>query len=831
MLALAIAIPLLAIMQVQVRSTHRSVEENEALRGAALARLGAMAVDEYLRGIADYAEAYAEHPEILQGANRRDERAVRAVLARLIRGNPRVDRTFVTDVTGVEWSDYPRDPSVIGKNFAFRDWFRGVSSGETTYVSSSYHRMAGRQERSIAIATPIRSGTGPVSGYLVAQVLVSSLERQLAQPVRPDSGGIVVIDRDRAVVTELGFPPGSAPGVELGALVRAKDGGGSLGTIQVGGAPYLVAASPSPTLGGRVLALRSLRAALAPARAMELVVFLLVLAVALLLALFVTAMIEQRSRRIAATERERAEATLRESERRFRATFEQAAVGIAHLSLAGAFVRVNQRLCDILGYSRSELLHMRVKEFMRPEDLAGGAGCPPEEVLQHIGEWKEGICRVDQELKRKDGTMVWCHLTLAPVSDGSGTPEYFTAVVEDITERKRLEEQFLQAQKMRAIGQLAGGVAHDFNNLLTTILGYCELIQRKLPVNDALRGYVDEIAMAGQRAAALTSQLLAFGRKQILRPLPVNLNSVIEDMDRLLRRLVGDEVQLETRLDPKLGTVRADQGQMEQVLMNLVLNARDALPHGGRVTLETRNEWIESGSAPERTGLAPGAYAVVSVKDTGVGMDSAVRAQLFEPFFTTKEKGKGTGLGLSTVYGIVKQSGGGITVQSEPGQGSRFEVYLPTAKATDVHAPRVSEPHPEEGAPAGGSETILLVEDDATLRALTHRVLEERGYRVLEAPSGIDALAMVERIREPIHLLLTDVVMPRMSGAALAEGVRDRHPATRVVFMSGYTDEAVVRQAAAGGGIRFIQKPYKPEGLLRTIRAALDAPDPVSNLK
>src|SRR5262245_47011662 len=351
-------------MHVQVRSTHRSVEENEARRGAALARLGATAVDEYLRGIADYAEAYAEHPEILQGASRRDERAVRAVLARLIEGNPRVDRAFVTDLAGVEWSDYPSDPSVIGKSFAFRDWFRGVSSGETTYVSSSYRRMAGRQERSIAIATPIRSGTHPIAGYLVAQVFVSSLERQLAQPVRPDSGGIVVIDRDRAVVTELGFPPGSKPGFELGALVRQKDGGGSLGTIDIEGAPYLVAAAPSPVLGGRVLVLRSLRAALAPARAMELVVYLLVVAVALLLALFVTAMIEQRSRRIAATERERSEATLRESERRFRATFEQAAVGIAHLSLAGAFVRVNQRLCDILGYARSELLHMRVTQFM-----------------------------------------------------------------------------------------------------------------------------------------------------------------------------------------------------------------------------------------------------------------------------------------------------------------------------------------------------------------------------------------------------------------------------------------------------------------------------------
>jgi PAS domain S-box-containing protein len=813
-------------MQVQVRSTLRSVEQNEARRGAALARLGATAVDEYLRGIADYAEAYAEHPGVVDGAVRRDERAVRAVLGRLIRGNPRVDRTFVTDSSGIEWSDYPNDPTVIGKGFAFRDWFRGVSSGETTYISSSYRRMAGQQERSIAIATPIRSERRSIAGYLVAQVLVSSLERQLAEPVRPDSGGIVVIDRDRNVVTELGFPPGSAPGPALTALVRAKDGAGSLGTIRIGGAPYLVAAAPSPALGGRVLSLRSLRAALAPARTMERVVYLLAVLIALLLTLFVTAMIERRSRRIAAAERERAEATLRESERRFRATFEQAAVGIAHVSLTGTFARVNQRLCDILGYTRSELLHMRVSDFVRVGDLAGSTGCPPEEVLHFLGEWKEGICRVERELKRKDGTMVWCHLTLAPVSDGLGTPEYFTAVVEDISERKRLEEQFLQAQKMRAIGQLAGGVAHDFNNLLTTILGYCELLQKRLPADDPLRGYVTEIAEAGQRASALTTQLLAFGRKQILRPLPIDLNEVIEGMDRLLRRLVGDEVQLETRLDRELGTVRADPGQVEQVLMNLVLNARDAMPRGGRVIVETRNQWMAADSAPDETGLPAGAYAVMSVTDTGLGMDAAVRAQLFEPFFTTKEKGKGTGLGLSTVYGIVKQSGGAITVTSEPDRGTRFDVYLPMAGAADLPAPREGETHPDEGTPVGGSETILVVEDDATLRELARRVLEEKGYRVLDAPSGTDALAMVERVGEPIHLLLTDVVMPRMSGAALAEGVRDRHPETRIVFMSGFTDEAAVRQAAAGGAIRFLQKPYTPAGLLRIIRTALDAPDP-----
>ena len=822
-LFLAIAIPLLALVQVQIRSTQRSVEENETRRGAALAKLGATAVDEYLRGIADYAEAYAEHPELVAGAARRDERRVRVVLTRLAESNPRVDRTFVTDRSGVEWSDFPNEPAVIGKSFAQRDWYRGVTRGETTYVSSAYHRMAGRQERSIAIATPVRSPEGEPTGYLVAQVLVSSLERQLAQPVRPDSGGIVVIDRAGAPVIELGFLPGAAPGAALTPLLRSDDP--AQGRVQIAGAPYLVASAPCPVLGGRVLAVRSLGAALAPARSMVRVVYPLAVAIALLLALFLTAIIERRARRIATAERERAEAFLRESERRFRATFEQAAVGIAHLSAAAAFLRVNQRLCGILGYTREELLRKTIVDFVRPGDLAGGEGCPPEEVLQNLGEWKEGICRVERELLRKDGSRIWCHLTLAPVSDPSGTPEYFTAVVEDITERKRLEEQFLQAQKMRAIGQLAGGVAHDFNNLLTTILGYCELLQRRLPAGDPLRAYVDEIAGAGERARALTSQLLAFGRKQILRTVPIDLNAVIEGMDRLLRHLVGGGVQLERSLDPELGTVRADPGQMEQVLMNLVLNARDAMPRGGRATIETRNEWIRAESAPDPTGLPPGPYAVVSVTDTGVGMDAAVRGQLFEPFFTTKETGKGTGLGLSTVYGIVKQSGGAITVASEVGRGSRFDVYLPIAAAAAVPARPGTEPHPDESAPVGGTETILLVEDDPTLRDLTRRVLEENGYRVLTAASGIDALTLCDRARERIHLLLTDVTMPRMSGAALAESVRERHPETRVVFMSGYTDEEAVLRAASGGGVRFLQKPYTPAGLLRIIRAALDARD------
>jgi PAS domain S-box-containing protein len=859
--ALILAIPLVGLVHLILRSTLRSSEESARRRAVAVAKLGSTAVDEYFRGIASYLEAYARNPSLRAAVVSRSEARARDILGELRGGNARLDRAFLTDMRGIEWSDHPHEPSVIGKSFAHRDWFRGVSTGESTYVSTAYHRAAGRQERSIAVATPIRLTSGRTGGYLVGQVLVSSLERHIDQPAEAGFGEIIVLDRLHSIVVVTGDrlkKPGAAdaiiksvdrPVVEPVARRTAADGG-----------PYLVAQSATPMLGGSVLAVRSIGQAMAGTQTIAAILYTIAAAAALLLALFLSVSLRRRERRIEdlrrqearlaaevaeqtesltrtvsrlraeVGERMRAEASLRESERRFRGTFEQAAVGIAHFSAEGSILRANQKLGEILGVSHERLLAMSLQDLVRPEDFTNKEGCPDGEVLRSLGEWKEGICEVERELLRGDGSRVWCQITLAPVIDEQGETEYFTGVVEDVSERKRLEEEIVQSQKMRAIGQLAGGVAHDFNNLLTSILGNTEFLLEKLPSNDPRRTYADEIAEAGDRAKVLTSELLAFGRKQILNPFPIDLNEVVEGMDLLLRRLIGNKISLETSLEPSLGTVKADPGKVEQVLMNLVVNARDAMPMGGEIRIETANAEVDEIQANAISGIAPGAYVTVIVSDDGTGMDTDTLARIFEPFFTTKEMGKGTGLGLSTVYGIVKQSGGGITVASEPGQGSSFRVYLPRAEVAPIPIKvlPVSSGGPDR-APAPvvrGSETVLLVDDDASVRVMARQALQEGGYQVLEAANGAEAVALSETHEGPLHALLTDVMMPRMSGATLAQRIRATHPDVKIVFVSGYTEESVFRQVPPDPNVTFVQKPYTSAGLLRVLREILDRTGP-----
>jgi PAS domain S-box-containing protein len=387
-----------------------------------------------------------------------------------------------------------------------------------------------------------------------------------------------------------------------------------------------------------------------------------------------------------------------------------------------------------------------------------------------------------------------------------------------LEKEREKEEQLRQAQKMEAVGRLAGGIAHDFNNLLTAINGYSDLTLRRLPEGDPLRRNVEEVRRAGERAAGLTRQLLAFSRKQVLQPVVLDLNAVIAEMGRMLQRLIGEDVELRTTLDPQLGSVVADPGQIEQVIMNLAVNARDAMPSGGKLTVETGNVYLDEEYAARHVAVRPGAYAVLSVSDTGSGMDGATQARIFEPFFTTKELGKGTGLGLSTVYGIVKQSGGNIWVYSEVGVGTTFKIYLPRAASGSEEYRRGAE---AEGT-AGGRETILLVEDDEMVRSMTRIILSEHGYRVLEAANGAAALSLCERNEEPIRLLLTDVVMPGMSGRELADRLARTRPEVRVLFMSGYTDDAIVHHGVLDAGVAFLQKPFTPDALARKVRGVLD---------
>jgi two-component system cell cycle sensor histidine kinase/response regulator CckA len=380
------------------------------------------------------------------------------------------------------------------------------------------------------------------------------------------------------------------------------------------------------------------------------------------------------------------------------------------------------------------------------------------------------------------------------------------------------EKRLYQAQKMEAIGHLAGGVAHDFNNLLTIISGYSDILLSRLPATDPASGLLQEIHKAGERAAGLTRQLLAFSRKQIIQPKVLDLNALANDVGKMLRRMIGEDVSLTTVLAPRLGRVKADPGQIEQVLMNLAVNARDAMPQGGKLTIETANVELDDNFTQGRPEVQPGWYVLLAVSDTGCGMTEEVKAKVFEPFFTTKEAGKGTGLGLATVYGIVKQSGGYIYVYSEPGLGTTFKIYLPLV---------------EDGVPAGtsnsdrktlpqGSETILLVEDEDAVRSLTRYTLQMQGYAVLEARDGEEALRVADQHQGQIHLLMTDVVMPRMGGRRVAERLAQTHPGVKALFLSGYTDDAVVRHGILEGEVAFLQKPFTPSALAQKVRDVLD---------
>jgi signal transduction histidine kinase/CheY-like chemotaxis protein len=395
----------------------------------------------------------------------------------------------------------------------------------------------------------------------------------------------------------------------------------------------------------------------------------------------------------------------------------------------------------------------------------------------------------------------------------------------EIAERKRaeeekaaLKEQFRQSQKMEAIGRLAGGIAHDFNNLLTVIKGYSELSLIKLKEGDPLKGNIEEIHRASQRAANLTRQLLAFSRRQILEMKVLDLNTILKDLDKMLRRVIGEDIELVTLFAEGIGRIRADPGQIEQMILNLTVNARDAMPNGGKLTIETSNIELDENYVRSHIAVKPGLYVMLSVSDTGVGMTPEVKERVFEPFFTTKEKGKGTGLGLSTVYGIVKQSGGNIWVYSEPGHGTTFKIYLPWVeeKADALHRRDDPDILPR------GSETVLLVEDDLSVRGLAVRVLRENGYNLLEAANGNEALRMAQEYAGEIHLLLTDVVMPQMGGKELADRIKPLRPDIKVLFTSGYTDNAIVHHGVLEPGTNFLQKPFSPASLAHKVREVLD---------
>lgn len=511
-----------------------------------------------------------------------------------------------------------------------------------------------------------------------------------------------------------------------------------------------------------------------------------------------------------------AEQELRKSEEKYRSIIEAITDGYHETDLKGNLTFFNDHVCEIVGCSREEFLGMNYRSFMDHENA--------QQVLNAYNRvFKTG--RAEQTLHfvvtAKDGARRDISASVSLMRDPNGAPCGFRGILREVTEQKRLQEKLQQASKMEAIGRLAGGISHDFNNLLTAVLGYANVLMQQIPQDSPHQQRLGQIVRAAERASGLTKQLLAFSRKQVLDVRVLNLNEVIGGLEEMLRRLIGEDIDLTTVFDSSLGSVRADVGQIEQILMNLVVNARDAMPDGGELSIETANVVLDDEYARKHSEVSAGPFVMIAVSDTGVGMDSATLARIFDPFFTTKAKGLGTGLGLSTVYGIVKQHHGHVAVYSEPGRGTTFKVYLP--RASEAREPEATAVTP--GPRPAGHETILIVEDAEVVRELVGEVLGMLGYSVLKAADPEEAIRISYTHKGAIHLLLTDVVLPYMDGRSLHKKIASARPRMKVMYMSGYTDNFIVHHGVLDRGVHFIQKPFSVDNLAKKVREALDAPE------
>ncbi len=512
--------------------------------------------------------------------------------------------------------------------------------------------------------------------------------------------------------------------------------------------------------------------------------------------------------------RARAESALREGEERYRSLVENIDIGVTLVDATYTIVMTNTARAKMLNRPISELVGKKCfDEFQKLDERC--VYCPGIQAME-TGQPHE----VEIQGTRADETPYYMRIRSLPTCGRDGAVTGFIELVEDVTNRKRLEEQLRHSAKMEAIGLLAGGVAHDFNNLLTAMIGYTDMLLEQIPPHEPYYTKVKHISYTAARAASLTQQLLAFSRKQVLDIKALDLNACIANIERLLRRLIGADIELVTVLDPALGTVKADASQIEQILMNLAVNARDAMHLGGTLTIESTNVALDEEYARTHAEIKPGEYVMFSVTDTGVGMDDRTCSRIFDPFFTTKEKGRGTGLGLSTVYGIIKQHQGNISVYSEPGRGTSFKIYLPRFDGT-VERIRVRK---ADESPRHGSETVLLVEDDEVVRTLTDELLVKLGYRVLGAADSEQALGLSAQHDGPIHLLLTDVVLPKMDGPTLYNRLSENRPDLRVLYVSGYAESAIFQEAVTDPAIQFLQKPFTVESLAKKVRDVLDSP-------
>ncbi len=511
----------------------------------------------------------------------------------------------------------------------------------------------------------------------------------------------------------------------------------------------------------------------------------------------------------------RTEAALRETEQQLRIVFSESPLGIALVAQDGRPFLTNAALQQMLGYTGGELNRMPFAEFTHPDDCSADL-----ELYQQLMQGTRKSYQIEKRYLHKDGHVILARLSASIAHGAEGHADFAVGMVENITERRQLEARFIEAQKMDVIGQLASGVAHDFNNILAVIMGYCELLADELEPEGPLQSFAEEIRLASRRAARLTQQLLVFSRKQTVQPVVLDLNAAVQDMDKMLRRLIDENIEMTMVLEKTASHIKADSGYIGQVLMNLAINARDAMPDGGKLTIATSNVTLDENHARTHKNATPGSYVMLSVTDTGTGMTDEVKARMFEAFFTTKPLGEGTGLGLATCQTIVQQCAGHIAFSSEIGTGTTFRVYFP----------RVDEPlafdtqFVQAGPVPRGSETLLVVEDDSSVRHLARGVLEALGYEVLSATNGQDALRVVHQHKgSPLRLVVSDVVMPLMGGQAMAEWLKTTYPGLKILFTSGYTSDAIAQHGALQEGTAFLSKPYTPAILGRKVRVMLDS--------
>ncbi len=838
-LVAAIALPLAALEAYSLHAEYKSEVRHAEMNALYLAEGTAASVKQYL----DDARSVATSLASWMGAGGFD-RACGALSV-----SNRVITQFrdliVVDLSGRVRCTTAADPGASERDYSGSSWFRRTLQTGRPELGALTADPGGW---SATMGFPLRDESGQMIGAVGASMDPPRFQALLTSMELPEDGVVTVFDNLQTVVARSSEPTRWVGRRIAGAQVAEIDISPGRKLTRTSGLDGLDRTWGSVTLedtGWQVSAGLSRASINAPLRVAALrkaagSMTLLVLVVALALSLYrrIDSALQGLVRRTSLDDgqegvalpsdgpaevlevgrqfdkalqaRSRAEAAERRAKVRYRSILENAIFGIYVSSVDGRFLEVNPALVEMLGYeSREELEAVNLRDLythpMERQTL----------VDEHRGA--RLIDHVEVEWRKRDGTLIVVRLNGNTVYDAETGEPAFEVIVEDITEQRALEAQYRQTQRMEAIGRLAGGVAHDFNNLLTVMIGQTRLLMADLPADSYLRESANEVVEAGERASGLTRQLLAFSRKEVARPGLLDLNRVVGDLEKMLVRLIGEDVVLETSLGPELQAVHADSGQMEQVLMNLVVNARDAMPEGGRIRVETANVALDGEAAKSHHGLDPGEYVCLRVTDSGVGMSPEIRVQVFEPFFTTKPTGVGTGLGLSTVYGIVTQSGGGIAVRSEVGLGSTFEVLLP-ARAGRA---RAASTDAAGGVRTGQGQTVLVVEDEAPVRSVVTRILNRVGYRVLAAESGEDALALAREHPGPIDLTITDMVMPGMRGTELARRMADARPDSQILFISGYTDTEQLRLWTDEDPSVFLPKPFTPESLLDRVHERL----------